>query len=225
MLVEDIMYTWLEKKFGQVEQVVNTEPKVGRNDPCPCGSGKKNSRSATAPERWPLPIDKVSVMHRLVIQAPEIATQNLKQLARLSGAGEIQAIHQQAFRLIGADISNQEAVADFCESAQLDWAFIPEDLSVRDIGLVVMDMDSTLITIECIDEIADMVGIKPQVAEITAAAMRGELDFKASLTRRVALLAGLEVGALQRVYDERLQLMPGARRCSKAFSKRARKRC
>lgn len=156
-------------------------------------------------------------MHRLVIQAPEIATQNLKQLARLSGAGEIQAIHQQAFRLIGADISNQEAVADFCESAQLDWAFIPEDLGVRDIGLVVMDMDSTLITIECIDEIADMVGIKPQVAEITAAAMRGELDFKASLTRRVALLAGLEVGALQRVYDERLKLMPGAEKMLKGF--------
>ena len=149
-------------------------------------------------------------MHRLVIQAPDISTPDLKQLARLSGAGEIQAINQQAFRLINADISNEEAVSDFCESAQLDWAFIPEDLSVHDIGLVVMDMDSTLITIECIDEIADMVGIKPQVAEITAAAMRGELDFCTSLTRRVALLAGLDVGALQRVYDERLKLMPGA---------------
>ncbi|MBY0445147.1 MAG: DUF4072 domain-containing protein, partial [Burkholderiales bacterium] len=99
-------------------------------------------------------------MFRLVIQAPEIATQNLKQLARLSGAHSIEAIHQQAFRLQGAEISNEEAVADFCESNQLDFAFIPEDISVRDIGLVVMDMDSTLITIECIDEIADMQGIK-----------------------------------------------------------------
>ncbi|BCL75288.1 phosphoserine phosphatase SerB [Jeongeupia sp. HS-3] len=149
-------------------------------------------------------------MHRLVIQAPEIATQDLKQLARLSDANQIEAISQRAFKLHGAHIDNEEAVADFCESNQLDFAFIPEDIGVRDIGLVVMDMDSTLITIECIDEIADMVGIKPQVAEITAAAMRGELDFRESLTRRVALLAGLHEGALQRVYDERLTLMAGA---------------
>ncbi|KAF0814334.1 Phosphoserine phosphatase [Andreprevotia sp. IGB-42] len=156
-------------------------------------------------------------MHRLVIQAPNIATQDLKQLARLSDAYQIDAINQQAFRLLGAHIDNDEAVADFCESNQLDYAFIPEDVAVNDIGLVVMDMDSTLITIECIDEIADMVGIKPQVAEITAAAMRGELDFKASLTRRVALLAGLEESALARVYDERLQLMAGAEKMLKGF--------
>jgi phosphoserine phosphatase len=71
-------------------------------------------------------------------------------------------------------------------------------------------MDSTLITIECIDEIADMQGLKPQVAEITEAAMRGELEFQESLTRRVALLKGLDATALQRVYDERLQLSLGA---------------
>ncbi|SMC24869.1 phosphoserine phosphatase [Andreprevotia lacus DSM 23236] len=156
-------------------------------------------------------------MHRLVIQAPNIATQDLKQLARLSDAYQIDAINQQAFRLLGAHIDNDEAVADFCESNQLDYAFIPEDANVHDIGLVVMDMDSTLITIECIDEIADMVGIKPQVADITAAAMRGELDFRESLTRRVALLAGLEESALARVYDERLQLMAGAEKMLKGF--------
>ncbi|UXY14514.1 phosphoserine phosphatase SerB [Chitiniphilus purpureus] len=156
-------------------------------------------------------------MYRLVIQAPEIATPDLKQLARLSDAYEIQAITPQAFKLLGAQIDNEEAVADFCESNQLDHAFVPEDLGLADIGLVVMDMDSTLITIECIDEIADLMGIKPQVAEITAAAMRGELDFRQSLTRRVALLAGLEFDALQRVYDERLQLMPGAEAMLKGF--------
>ncbi|OGA27589.1 MAG: phosphoserine phosphatase SerB, partial [Betaproteobacteria bacterium RIFCSPLOWO2_12_61_14] len=75
---------------------------------------------------------------------------------------------------------------------------------------VVMDMDSTLITIECIDEIADMQGLKPQVAAITEAAMRGEIDFAESLRRRVALLEGLDERALQRVYDERLQFSPGA---------------
>jgi len=73
-----------------------------------------------------------------------------------------------------------------------------------------MDMDSTLITIECIDEIADMQGLKKQVSEITEAAMRGELDFAESLKRRVALLEGLDAAALERVYDERLQLSPGA---------------
>ncbi|MBM5575760.1 phosphoserine phosphatase SerB [Deefgea sp. CFH1-16] len=156
-------------------------------------------------------------MYRLVIQAPELATQNLKQLARLSGAHTIEAINQQAFKLLGAEIDNLESVADFCESNQLDFAFIPEDLSVRDIGLVVMDMDSTLITIECIDEIADMIGIKAQVAAITAAAMRGELDFNASLTQRVALLAGLDESALERVYTERLQLMAGAEKMLAGF--------
>jgi phosphoserine phosphatase len=73
-----------------------------------------------------------------------------------------------------------------------------------------MDMDSTLISIECIDEIADMQGLKPQVSAITEAAMRGEIDFAESLRQRVSLLAGLDQSALQRVYDERLQLSPGA---------------
>ena len=76
--------------------------------------------------------------------------------------------------------------------------------------LVAMDMDSTLITIECIDEIADMQGLKPQVAEITEAAMRGEIEFQESLIRRVGLLKGLEASALQKVYDQRLHLSLGA---------------
>lgn len=78
-------------------------------------------------------------------------------------------------------------------------------------GLIAFDMDSTLITIECIDEIADAVGMKDQVAAITEATMRGEIpDFRESLLRRVALLKGVPVGALQEVYDTRLQLTAGA---------------
>src|SRR4030095_11696325 len=65
---------------------------------------------------------------------------------------------------------------------------------------------------ECIDEIADIIGIKPEVAATTAAAMRGEIDFSESLARRVALFTGLPLAALQRVYDERLELSPGAER-------------
>jgi phosphoserine phosphatase len=76
--------------------------------------------------------------------------------------------------------------------------------------LLALDMDSTLITIECIDEIADFVGVKPEVAAITGAAMRGEIDWPSSLKQRVALLKGLDESVLQQVYDERLQLSLGA---------------
>jgi phosphoserine phosphatase len=83
-------------------------------------------------------------------------------------------------------------------------------LKLADFKLVAFDMDSTLINIECVDEIADLVGRKAEVAEITDAAMRGEIaDYKDSLRRRVALLAGARESALQQVYDERLRLNPG----------------
>jgi phosphoserine phosphatase len=83
-------------------------------------------------------------------------------------------------------------------------------MKFSDHKLIAMDMDSTLITIECIDEIADFAGCKPAVAAITASAMRGEIDWPTSFTQRVALLSGLDQRVLQRVYDERLQLTPGA---------------
>jgi phosphoserine phosphatase len=77
-------------------------------------------------------------------------------------------------------------------------------------GLLAIDMDSTLITIECIDEMADMAGVKAEVSAITAAAMAGKLDYAESLRLRVGRLEGLSQGALAHVYDERLQLAPGA---------------
>ncbi len=77
--------------------------------------------------------------------------------------------------------------------------------------LLIADMDSTIITVECIDELADYAGVKPQVAAITEAAMRGELDFEGALIARVALLKGLPEAVLQRCYDERVHLNPGAR--------------
>ncbi|KAF1047053.1 phosphoserine phosphatase SerB [Xylophilus sp.] len=89
---------------------------------------------------------------------------------------------------------------------------IAPPLRLADFKLIAFDMDSTLISIECIDEIADAVGKKAEVAAITEATMRGEIaDFKESLRRRVALLEGVPVAALQQVYDERLRLNPGAR--------------
>ncbi len=84
-------------------------------------------------------------------------------------------------------------------------------LQLTNFKLIAFDMDSTLINIECIDEIADAVGLKAEVAAITEATMRGEIaDFKTSLRRRVALLKGVSVLDMQRVYVERLQLNPGA---------------
>jgi phosphoserine phosphatase len=146
----------------------------------------------------------------LIIQGEEAFTQDLKQLAKLSGAKAIENISPEAFRLVDADPASRSAVGKHCETAKLDFAFVPEGQQLKNFGLLVMDMDSTLITIECIDEIADMLGIKTQVAAITASAMRGDMDFAESLTRRVALLKGLDESALQKVYDERLQLTPGA---------------
>jgi len=84
-------------------------------------------------------------------------------------------------------------------------------LRLADFKLIAFDMDSTLINIECVDEIADAAGRKAEVAAITEAAMRGEIaDYKASLRQRVALLEGVPISALHEVYEQRLQLNPGA---------------
>jgi phosphoserine phosphatase len=106
-----------------------------------------------------------------------------------------------AWRVAGVSQSDalKASIDAACLQARLDYAFIEEGRKLADFRLVAMDMDSTLITIECIDEIADMQGLKPQVAEITEAAMRGEIEFNESLTRRVALLKGLDAGAAARL--------------------------
>jgi phosphoserine phosphatase len=93
---------------------------------------------------------------------------------------------------------------------------IATPLRLSDYKLIAFDMDSTLINIECVDEIADAVGRKAEVAAITEAAMRGEItDFKDSLRRRVALLRGVTVADMERVYVERLRINPGAERLIK----------
>lgn len=149
-------------------------------------------------------------MPHLVIQGAEVATPDLKALAKMTGASRIERIGPNAFRI--HDARPHADVAALCASARLDYAYVPEGRRLADFGLLAMDMDSTLISIECIDEIADMHGIKEEVAAITGAAMRGELDYAESLRRRVQLLAGLDEAALERVYRERLVLTPGAER-------------
>lgn len=106
-----------------------------------------------------------------------------------------------------------KALDEACGPRGIDWAVVPAGRKLSDFRLVAMDMDSTLITIECIDEIADFCGLKAEVSAITEAAMRGEItDFNESLRRRVALLKGLDASVLDRVYAERLRLSPGAER-------------
>ena len=151
----------------------------------------------------------------LIVQGEDIATADLKKLHALSsasGIARIDAVAHQAFRLLDADAdpASRERVARHCETSHVDFAFMPSAKRLADYGLLAMDMDSTLITIECIDEIADFTGKKAEVAAITASAMRGEIDWPESLRQRVALLKGLDESVLQRVYDERLKLSPGA---------------
>lgn len=144
----------------------------------------------------------------LVVQGLDIETADLKRLAKVSGATAIEQLASTAFRL--RDAAPADGVSALCEERRLDCALVPRERRLADFRLLVMDMDSTLITIETIDELADMVGVKDEVAAITAQAMRGEIEYDESLTRRVALLKDLEESALQRVYDERLKLTPGA---------------
>lgn len=91
-----------------------------------------------------------------------------------------------------------------------DLNYLPDDFDPRQVKLIISDMDSTLINIECIDEIGEHLGIKAQISHITEAAMRGELNFEQSLTKRVALLQGTPLSALETVYQQRLQLNEGA---------------
>lgn len=154
----------------------------------------------------------------LVLQGPQADPATLARLAQLASPQRTADVGAHVLRCEGvtfdADLKERVDAAAF--EAGVDATFIAPGRSLADVRLVAMDMDSTLITIECIDEIADMQGLKPQVSEITEAAMRGELDFSESLRRRVALLAGLDAGALQRVYDERLRISPGGEAMLKA---------
>jgi phosphoserine phosphatase len=109
------------------------------------------------------------------------------------------------------DTTQRENLRAIAARFNSDLCFLDIDLQPIDIKILAMDMDSTLINIECIDEIADFTGKKAAVAQITEATMRGEIkDFQESLRRRVALLEGVSADALEAVYRERLRPNPGA---------------
>jgi phosphoserine phosphatase len=148
---------------------------------------------------------------KLILQGPAADQAVLAKVAAPACPRSSTPIHAHALRCEGFDFTPalKATIESAAHAAGVDASFVDAGLGLADFRLVAMDMDSTLITIECIDEIADMQGLKPQVSAITEAAMRGELDFSESLKRRVALLEGLPVEALERVYEERLRISPG----------------
>ena len=101
------------------------------------------------------------------------------------------------------------AARGFAEGLKLDINVVAT--AHRRKKLLIADMDSTIINVECLDELADMAGLKPQIAAITERAMRGELEFEAALRERVGMLKGLKLDALERTYAERVRLNPGAK--------------
>lgn len=148
---------------------------------------------------------------RLVVQGPAITFSHLAHIHQLCAtSAQFTQIAQHAYYLANQATILPE-VQQFCAEQNIDCAYVQDHQLVQNFGLCVMDMDSTLISIECIDEIADMVGIKAQVAAITERAMQGELDFAQSLRQRVALLKGLQESDLMRVLNERLKLNPGVK--------------
>ena len=123
------------------------------------------------------------------------------------------------------DAIARELMQALSEQLRIDINTLPEHFNPSAVKLLVSDMDSTLISIECIDEIADYLNVKPQVSAITEAAMRGEIDFVESLTKRVALLKGVRASALELVYNERLTLNSGAEQLIKGLKANAIKFC
>jgi phosphoserine phosphatase len=124
----------------------------------------------------------------LVLQGAPLSSDELTQVTALVGANHIVTLGASAWRLTGVREADVDA---FCAERGLDFAWVPDDRRLADLRLVAMDMDSTLVAMETIDEMGALLGIKDKIAVITDQAMRGEIDYADSLRQRVSLLAGL----------------------------------
>ena len=145
----------------------------------------------------------------LILQSPSLARSDVDAVAEGARPSSIEIIADKAFRLRNA--TAHDSVAKLCEARRIDFAWMPDGRRFADLKLLAMDMDSTLITIECIDELGEYAGRKAEIAAITEAAMRGEIaDYKESLRRRVALLSGQPESILEDLYTKKLALTPGA---------------
>ena len=151
--------------------------------------------------------------YHLVVQSPALSTDLIEQAAAIAEASGVQRIGTTAARLLAVNDSTdaRAEILAWGERCLVDTAYVVAGSRLSDCKVLAMDMDSTLINIECIDEIAAFGGVKEQVASITEAAMRGEIkDFSESLIRRVAFLKGLSADVLQSVYEQKLRFNPGA---------------
>jgi phosphoserine phosphatase len=149
----------------------------------------------------------------LVIQSPALSTDLIEQAAAIAEASGVRRVGTTAARLLAVNDSAEirAEILAWGERSLVDTAYVVAGSRLSDCKVLAMDMDSTLINIECIDEIAAFGGVKEQVASITEAAMRGEIkDFSESLVRRVAFLKGLSAEVLQSVYEQKLRFNPGA---------------
>ena len=157
-------------------------------------------------------LSREPIADKLVFELKDCALQYGATLHSLGGQLANGTYHSERWESDqGLDVSQRESLRAIASQYKADLCFLSADLAPQDIRILAMDMDSTLINIECIDEIADFTGKKSAVAEITEATMRGEIkDFKESLRRRVALLEGVHADALEAVYRERLRPNPGA---------------
>ncbi len=147
-------------------------------------------------------------MATLILQGPRLTEHEAVALSE-SFKGTLHEAKGYYRIQVNGDV-DPHRLAQHKQQEDFDINLLPDGFNPAEVKLLVTDMDSTLISIECIDEIADFIDVKPQVSEITEAAMRGEINFETSLRRRIALLTGLEEGALDHVYNERLTLNPGA---------------
>ncbi|MGE0743181.1 MAG: phosphoserine phosphatase SerB [Hyphomonadaceae bacterium] len=157
------------------------------------------------------PEDKPAYREALLMLGRVALSRKLPPPDVLSGWESAQWIYER----VDGDL-RQEAAAAVAE-LPVDWALVP--VAGRRKKLLVADMDSTIINVECLDELADFAGIKAEIAAITERAMRGELEFEPALIERVSKLKGLALDALQRTYDERVRLNPGAETMVRTMAK------
>jgi phosphoserine phosphatase len=149
-------------------------------------------------------------MTTFILQGPLLTPDQARAIAAETG-GTLEA-RDGFWRVTGAMPLNHDQLNELRRRHACDINALPAGFDPARVRLLLTDMDSTLINIECIDEVADFIGKKMEVAAITQLSMRGDLRFEESLTRRTALLAGLDASALEHVYRERLRPNPGAER-------------
>jgi phosphoserine phosphatase len=144
----------------------------------------------------------------LVLQGRALPLAELKGLVQMVSGGGVTPLGKDAIRISAAE--ETPLISSYCAENALDFAWVPASRRLADLRLIAMDMDSTLVTIESIDEMGGVLGIKDRVAAVTERAMRGEIDYAGSLRERVALLRGLKEVALEKICEMRMQLSPGA---------------